>query len=396
MDWDNWSINRISVRRLFWILVVATILICLLPLLLTRFSVVDFTNTGQIGDTIGGIMGPFVAIVASFLTFFAFLMQYQANEIQKKELKRQSMDHDQEQFEAKLYQMLDVYNKNVSRLRAGELEGKRAMPEFLSELHFIYRCVRYAYMSIKETGTALLVTDKAQREDMELYMKEVLKDAGAENLELMKFAYALFFYGFPRVNPYEKYKGKYVLENIIYQSLLHIPFEKSILRYQDYFLSDRIGITQYPNSNNAHYQMMKGHHEELGTYYRQMFHIFTSIADLGERIADEDQKYRYAKLLRSQLTDCEQALLYYNSMSEMGMAWNKRSTSLGNTREGMGLIARFRLIKNIPGNYPFFGFTPDIVYQNEIRIWREEYGKEFFEHPSFMKEGAYYYSMEAG
>ena len=220
MDWDNWSINRISVRRLFWILVVATILICLLPLLLTRFSVVDFTNTGQIGDTIGGIMGPFVAIVASFLTFFAFLMQYQANEIQKKELKRQSKVHDQEQFEAKLYQMLDVYNKNVSRLRAGELEGKRAMPEFLSELHFIYRCVRYAYMSIKETGTALLVTDKAQREDMELYMKEVLKDAGAENLELMKFAYALFFYGFPRVNPYEKYKGKYVLENIIYQSLL--------------------------------------------------------------------------------------------------------------------------------------------------------------------------------
>ena len=392
MDWNNWSFNKISVRRLFWILLAATILICLLPLLLTQFSVVDFTNTGQIGDTIGGIMGPFVAIVASFLTFLAFLMQYQANEIQKKELKRQSMVHEKEQFEAKLYQMLDVYNRNVSRLRAGDLEGKRAIPELLSELHFIYRCVRYVYVDIKASGISLLMVDREQREDMELYMKEVLKDAGAENFELMKFAYTLFFYGFPRVNPYEKYKGKYFLENIIFQSLLHISYEKSVIRYQDYFLNDRISITRYPNSCKAHYQMMKGHHEELGTYYRQMFQIFTTIADLDESIADEDQKYRYAKLLRSQLTDCEQALLYYNSMSEMGKAWNKRNASLGNTREGMGLIARFRLIKNIPGNYPFFGFTPDMVYQNDIKIWRNEYGKDFFEHPSSMKEGWYKYS----
>ncbi len=371
---------------------ITTILICLLPLLLTQFSVVDFTNTGQIGDTIGGIMGPFVAIVASFLTFLAFLMQYQANEIQKKELKRQSLVHDKEQFEVKLYQMLDVYNQNVSRLRAGEFEGKRAIPELLSEFHFIYRCVRYAYNAVKKSDISSLVTDKEQREDVELYMKEVLKDVGTENLELMKFAYALFFYGFPRVNPYEKYKGKYVLESIIFQSLLQLRFEKSVIRYQDYFLNDKISIVRYPNSCNAHYQMMKGHHEELGTYYRQMFQIFTSITDLDDNIADEDQKYRYAKLLRSQLTDSEQALLYYNSMSEMGAAWNKRSVSLGNTREGMGLIARFRLIKNIPGNYPFFGLTPDMVYQNEIKIWRDEYGKEFFEHPSFMKEGWYKYS----
>lgn len=112
---------EINIRQIFWIFLIAIILICLLPLLLTQFSVLDFTNTGEIGDTIGGIMGPFVAIVASFLTFLAFLMQYQANEIQKSELKRQSIRHDKEQFEAKLYQMLDVYNQNVARLRAGDL-----------------------------------------------------------------------------------------------------------------------------------------------------------------------------------------------------------------------------------------------------------------------------------
>jgi len=381
-----------SVRRLFWILLVAIILICMLPLLLTQFSIVDFTTTGEIGDTIGGIMGPFVAIVASFLTFLAFIMQYQANEIQKKELKRQSIVHDKEQFEAKLYQMLDVYNQSVSQIRAGDFEGKRAIPELLSELHFIYRCVRFAYLNIKASDIKLLVADPEQRVDMELYMKEVLKDVGSENLVLMKFAYSLFFYGFPRVNPSEMYKGKYVLENLLYQSLLHILYEKSTVKYQDFFLSDNISINQYPKSIHAHYKMMKGHNEELGTYYRQMFQIFTTIANLDESIADEDQKYRYAKLLRSQLTDSEQALLYYNSMSEMGTAWNKRNTSPCNTREGMGLIARFRLIKNIPGNYPFFGITPDLIYQNDMKVWRDEYGKDFYEHPSFLKEGWYYYS----
>lgn len=200
-----WTGSNISIRQIFWIFLISIVLICLLPLLLTQFPIIDFTNTGEIGDTIGGIMGPFVAIVASFLTFLAFLMQYQANEIQKKELKRQATVHDKEQFESKLYQMLEVYNQNVKRLRAGELEGKKAIPELLSEFHYIYRCVRYAYNGIKQSGIALFVKDQKQLDDAELYMKEVLKDTGAENMVLMKFAYSLFFYGFPRVNPYEKY-----------------------------------------------------------------------------------------------------------------------------------------------------------------------------------------------
>ena len=46
----------------------------------------DFTETGQIGDTIGGVMGPFIAMAGVFLTFVAFLMQVRANEIQREQL----------------------------------------------------------------------------------------------------------------------------------------------------------------------------------------------------------------------------------------------------------------------------------------------------------------------
>tara|TARA_R110000868_G_scaffold180645_2_gene421296 strand:- start:1445 stop:2596 length:1152 start_codon:yes stop_codon:yes gene_type:complete len=43
----------------------------------------DFSQTGPIGDTLGGIMNPFIALVGILLTFLAFYMQIKANQIQK-------------------------------------------------------------------------------------------------------------------------------------------------------------------------------------------------------------------------------------------------------------------------------------------------------------------------
>lgn len=56
------------------------------PYLFTGESSYDrynFTQTGPIGDTIGGLMNPFIAIAGVITTFLAFLMQVRANEIQR-------------------------------------------------------------------------------------------------------------------------------------------------------------------------------------------------------------------------------------------------------------------------------------------------------------------------
>lgn len=50
-----------------------------MPWALVKHSWIDFSTTGQIGDTIGGIMGPFIAIAAAGLTFIAFWVQCKAN-----------------------------------------------------------------------------------------------------------------------------------------------------------------------------------------------------------------------------------------------------------------------------------------------------------------------------
>lgn len=78
-----------------WVCIILSALLilfgCFAPSLLTGSSQCekfDFTETGQIGDTIGGTMGPFVAIAGVLMTFIAFLMQVRANEIQREQLKK--------------------------------------------------------------------------------------------------------------------------------------------------------------------------------------------------------------------------------------------------------------------------------------------------------------------
>ena len=68
-----------------WFLFIA-IVICSLPWVLTREWFLDFSDTGEIGDTIGGIMGPFIAIAAAGLTFIAFWVQYKANIQQRQDI----------------------------------------------------------------------------------------------------------------------------------------------------------------------------------------------------------------------------------------------------------------------------------------------------------------------
>lgn len=71
-------------QRTFWIFLGCVILSLILPFVLTRTSCIGdffhFDTTGTIGDTIGGIMNPFIAIGAAWLTYRAFIIQYEANQ----------------------------------------------------------------------------------------------------------------------------------------------------------------------------------------------------------------------------------------------------------------------------------------------------------------------------
>ena len=103
-------------------------------------------------------------------------------------------------------------------------------------------------------------------------------------------------------------------------------------------------------------------------------------------VISEDDKYEYVKLLRSQMSDSEQLLLYYNAFSDMGRKWrykhiaNDCADEKLKKRKEMCYLSRFRLIKNIPYSSPTFGYTPHDAFHDDIDTWRTEFGKRYFEH----------------
>jgi len=73
--------NYISLSRVEWFVVIVLLTLALItPALFTQLpSFVSFHNTGQIGDTIGGITAPFINILAAFLVYKSFDAQIRAN-----------------------------------------------------------------------------------------------------------------------------------------------------------------------------------------------------------------------------------------------------------------------------------------------------------------------------
>lgn len=361
--------------------------VCCFPYWFTRDGDPDmcFIGTGEIGDTIGGIMGPFVAIIAAFLTFIAFLIQYDANELQKGELEKQKRIRQREEFEVKLYKMLDEHKDNVNQLAAGDLRGRDAIPELLGELAFIYSCVHIIYNGIYKNKSFQFVKNE---QDKALKYLESLYAAPKEALKSqLLLAYYLFFFGRPYHTVENKQAGKVLLENEVYDRLKQLSLVKVNLAFTEYIYNEKKNFSTVPSQYVGSFRIMQGHNDQLGVYFRQLYQTVTFIANADESIFSEDDKYAYAKLLRSNMSDTEQVLLYYNSLAEMGEKWNKRSDKVKEGREGMGLIARFRLIKNIPANFLFFGKSPMSSYSEEKKYWKDTEGKKFFEHSTFLLNG---------
>ena len=108
MTMDKLTFDKGFWKSFIWFLVIA-LLICCLPWLLAKHSWIDFSTTGEIGDTIGGIMGPFIAIAAAGLTFIAFWVQYKANIQQRHDIAI-------ERFESNLFEMIHIQQEITNGL----------------------------------------------------------------------------------------------------------------------------------------------------------------------------------------------------------------------------------------------------------------------------------------
>ncbi|MBE3144904.1 MAG: putative phage abortive infection protein [Planctomycetes bacterium] len=113
----------------------------------------------------------------------------------------------------------------------------------------------------------------------------------------------------------------------------------------------RIHIDAHRTDPKAHFYLGKQH--MLSNYFRQFYQAVTYIDSTKDLSPDE--KYAFIKNYRAQLTNHEQALLFYDSLSELGRAWELLPPNENLKQE---LITTYNLIKNLP---PGFAHGIDIA-----------------------------------
>lgn len=334
-----WRLFRMgkSPILIIWLLILfGTIAIVVLPWLFTQdFGLASFNNTGQIGDTINGIAGPFIALVVAGLTFGAFWVQFLANKEQRKQFAAQARDTEKQRFENIFYELLKIHRDNVSEMNIEDsVRGRKAFTSLFYEFRYIYFVFAKNYYESKDYFP--------NRDD--------------EEFELTNLAYIVFFFGVgynsSKVTDelFEKYQNKFFfLESINQLRRWRLDYKPLKERRKDLiidFNNDRATF-------RIKYQPFNGHTGKLGHYYRHLFQTVKFVDKQDSKVIGK--KYDYVKTLRAQLSNFEQLLLYYNCISVLGTEWFNEE-----------YIFRYEMARNIPLPYANFGVRPEKLFKHDI------------------------------
>ncbi|GHT47677.1 hypothetical protein FACS189440_08910 [Bacteroidia bacterium] len=126
----------VDMNWISWLLIIASGVLLLFsfiaPAVFTQNHwKIDFTqDTGVIGDTIGGIMNPFISIVSVIAMFLAFYMQLQANKLQRK-LSNEAIEDSNKQFRTQLKEQRAFNDMSIL------MEMLKGIESLVSEITFI-------------------------------------------------------------------------------------------------------------------------------------------------------------------------------------------------------------------------------------------------------------------
>lgn len=334
-------------------LIIGILVLCLLPFLLTRqeLSFLNYTDTGQIGDTIGGIAGPVIALIAALLTFLAFWIQVQANKAQTIQFNKQDTDTKLDRFENKFYELLRLHKDNVSEISIDGYDQKKI--ERRKAFVSMYREFRNAFFVTKIEYNKLRKSRK---------LKVEYKDS-----ELLRLAY-IFFYAGVGIHS-EKLNNSMVgsqFDKVLYDKVndeLKTIQETHKLKSKEKSLPELeitgLGKSMTPKS----YRPFMGHMNRFGHYYRHLFQTVKFVVNQDEKLIDKTQKLEYLRTLRAQLSDHEQVMLYYNAVVGFGYAWIENE-----------YLTEYKMIHNLPLPLADFGIIPENQFEKELKM-----GMDLFE-----------------
>ncbi|MFA6152537.1 MAG: putative phage abortive infection protein [Chitinophagaceae bacterium] len=110
------------------------------------------------------------------------------------------------------------------------------------------------------------------------------------------------------------------------------------------------------------YYPFDGHISRLGHYYRQLFQIVRYVVIQENDFLSKEEVLEHLKILRTQMSNHEQLLLYYNGMSGIGLKWTGDDKN-----DNRDYFKEYQMIHNLPLPLAEIGHLPHIEYSPELR-----------------------------
>ncbi len=323
------------------------LILLILPWLLAKhYSGIVFSNTGPIGDTIGGITAPFIGFFAAILVYLAFRAQIDANNNIQLQFEEQRKVDYRTNFESTFFNLLNIH-------------------------HDIVKNIDFEPHKIIENNNDLInyfVNNRSGIEDIEKQLLINSNKATLTSRDVFKYA-VTFLYNLLET---DLFSNKFA-DNIEMQGNLGRKLGSDFNNLQQFWddtitTSQKTDITKFNTIFQYTYHRLS---TDFGHYFRNLYRIIKMV-DEKKFHADEVEnfkiQYSYTSIIRAQLSDDEIKLIFFNCLFRNGL------------KKFKPLVEKYTLLKIIDTDNPVYGFYAKFYLETAIKKHDENNIKDHLKH----------------
>lgn len=337
---NNNNENDKSSYKYFWLIVIFTIVLVFGLWFWNWKALNDYPVDvrGTHGDMFGAVNAIFSGLAFAGIIISLYLqridLKNQFDEIRQtnEEFKIQNETLQVQKFENQYYKMIDLHRSNISDIEIPFFETISGS----SKSHTGKGDMATSSTVIRELKGKKGFVDMAK--ELEFCIAETVSLLEKNNLnynepDIFEFAYKIFFWGV---------KSEFCNSEKIKRKDQNIVKRAFIQRQKQFKKNLKIDEKQ---DIKIRYVPFQGHESRLAHYYRHLFQTVKYVVQQAENeLIGYEETRQYLRVLRAQLSNAEQLMLYYNYICGFGSEWDK------NGKRGNQFLTRYRMIHNMPVN----------------------------------------------
>ncbi len=352
---------------------------------------VSWEHTSQVSDFFGGVIGTFLSAMGFILIYLSFNSQTESQNDQKNQFL-------QSQIETRFIELIKIHKETVANLtydREITLQGQKVIDFIVGQFESSFvevaafftsleseQCYKPTVLQTINGILSLRTISPILLAQIDIAYSIVFFGMAKDDIEslrhLLKRHYnddlideILEFIKLKSLGKENLSKWKIILESGLTRENINSTIAEyrqngTIARRQfDAAYQDAFETLLKKESSDKYYG---GHQYKLGHYFRHLFLTVKYIND--QSIIGYKDKYNYIKILRAQISTIEQYLIFYNSLSFMGRAWELEhvNTTSDEAIKNKWLFTKYNFIKNTPnlsqlGVIKLDEFYPDLQFE---------------------------------